>query len=236
MVAQHGGPGLFVTFEGGDGAGKSTQIAALAERLRAGGYEVLTAREPGGTPIGEQLRAVMRKPALARRFFRQLTQDTQWSRLEPMAELFLFEAARVQLVAELVRPALEHGAVVLLDRFTDSTLAYQGYGRGIDLASIRSVNALATENLRPDLTLLLDLDVELGLARNADERGRDAIGQEARAFHERVRAGYLALAVGEPDRWVVLDGSLPPEQLGEQIWNVVTPRIQDGGKGLQTIP
>lgn len=215
------GPSLLVTFEGGEGAGKSTQVELLAERIRAAGREALTAREPGGTTLGELLRPLTRKPATARRIYRKLTGDTTWSRLTPLSELFLYEASRAQLVAELIKPALDRGAAVLLDRFTDSTLAYQGYGRGLDLESIRTVNRIATGGLQPDITFLLDLGVPLGLTRKQHESGRDAIGGEDRSFHERVRAGYLAMAAAEPERWVVLDASLAAEQLSETIWRLV---------------
>lgn len=210
--------GLFITFEGGEGAGKSTQVEALAARLRAARIEVVTAREPGGTGLGEALRPLTRKPALTRRLYRALTEDSSWTRLDPLAELFLFEAARAQLVAELIRPALARGATVILDRFADSTIAYQGYGRGIDLTSIVRLNAIATRGVQPDLTFLLDLDVATGLARKLGEAGRDAIGQEQQSFHERVRAGYLKLAAAEPGRWVVLDGARAPQQLAGAIW------------------
>ena len=196
--------GLLITFEGGEGTGKSTQAARLTARLRAGGSSVVSAREPGGTEVGERIRAVTREPA------------------SPLAELFLFEAARAQLVAEVIEPALAAGAVVILDRFTDSTLAYQGHGRGLDLATIVELNAVATHGIRPDLTLLLDLDVDTGLARKLGEIGHDAIGKEHRDFHERVRSGYLELAAAEPQRWVVLDGTLPPQELQESVWEAVS--------------
>lgn len=181
--------GLLITLEGGEGAGKSTQIARLAERARARGVEVLTCREPGGTPLGERLREAL------------FGLDAAPSAL---AELLTFSAARAELVATVMRPAIERGALVLCDRFTDSTLAYQGYGRGLDLATIEAVNAAATGGLAPDLTLLLDLDPAAGRARGA-EGGTDYLEREALAFHERVRAGFQALAAREPGRWRVID-------------------------------
>jgi dTMP kinase len=199
--------GLLITFEGGEGSGKSTQVAHLARRLRTEGWEVVTAREPGGTELGERVRAITRDPAA------------------PLAELFLFEAARAQLVTELVRPALAASAIVILDRYADSTLAYQGYGRGLDLGMLRQVNAIATGGLTPDLTFLLDLDVDEGLQRKLGEIGHDAIGREHRAFHERVRAGYLTLAAAEPERWLVLDAALPPDVLAERVWAAVQQRL-----------
>jgi dTMP kinase len=223
------GRGLFVTFEGGEGTGKSTQVRALAAQVRQAGVEALTAREPGGTDLGEALRPLTRKPAMARRIYGALTGDPHWSRLAPLAEVFLYEAARAQLVAELVRPGLERGAVVLLDRFSDSTCAYQGYGRSLDLETIKTLNGIATSGVRPDLTILLDLDVELGLSRKLGEIGRDAIGREHRDFHERARSGYLAMASAEPGRWAVLDGSQPPGTIAEQVWQLVRPRLPIAG-------
>jgi len=216
-----------ITFEGGEGSGKSTQARLLAERLRAAGREVVLTREPGGTPIGEQLRALVRKPALARRFHRELA-GGDWQRLDPLAELFLMEASRAQLVAELILPALAHGAVVISDRFDDSTLAYQGGGRGLDPASLKLVNAVATRGLRPALTVLVDVPPDLGLRRKHGEQGRDAIGGEALPFHERVRAAYLGLAAAEPDRWLVLDGSQPVERIAALVWERVAalPAVQ----------
>ena len=140
--------------------------------------------------------------------------------------MFLFEAARAQLVSEVVEPGLSRGAIVILDRFADSTVAYQGYARGIDLGAIRTLNEIATRGHSPDLTVLLDIDVQIGLDRKLGEFGRDAIGKEHRAFHERVRAGYLALAAAETQRWVVLDAALPPDTLANQIWKAVAPLLE----------
>ncbi len=216
-----GTPRPFITFEGGEGSGKSTQARLLADRLREAGREVVLTREPGGTPIGEQLRALGRKPALARRFHRELT-GADWQRLDPLAELFLMEASRAQLVGELILPALDRGAVVISDRFDDSTLAYQGGGRGLDEAQLRLVNAVATRGLRPALTVLIDLPPELGLQRKRGEQGRDAIGGESLAFHRRVREAYLRLAAAEPGRWLVLDGRESVERLADQVWRRVS--------------
>lgn len=198
-------PGRFVTLEGGEGAGKSTLIAALAERARAQGLEVLICREPGGTPLGERLREAL---------FGLATSPS------PLAELFTFAAARAELVRTVIRPALEGGALVLCDRFTDSTLAYQGYGRGLDLDTVRMVNAAATGGLEPDLTLLLDLDPAAGRARGATG-GSDYLEREALAFHERIRAGFRALAAAEPARWHVLDASQPADTVAEAAWSRV---------------
>lgn len=195
-------PGHFVTLEGGEGAGKSTLVATLAARAQAQGLEVLICREPGGTPLGERLRDAL------------FGLDTSPS---PLAELFTFAAARAELVRTVIRPALESGALVLCDRFTDSTLAYQGYGRGLDLDTIRLVNAAATGGLEPDLTLLLDLEPAAGRARGA-AGGSDYLEREALAFHERVRAGFIALATTEPARWQVLDASQPADAVAEAAW------------------
>ncbi|MHB8575158.1 MAG: dTMP kinase [Dehalococcoidia bacterium] len=212
--------GLFVTFEGGEGSGKSTQVRLLHERLVVHGREVVVSREPGGTPLGEIARMLSRKPALARRFYGELT-GAHLDSIDPLAELFLMSAARAQLVGDIILPTLERGAAVLCDRYDDSTLAYQGYGRGLDLTLLRTVNAIATQSTRPDVTVLIDLAPADGLLRKRGEVGRDAIGGAGIDFHQRVRAGYLALASVEPKRWLVLDGRLSITQLAEAIWQRV---------------
>lgn len=212
--------GCFVSFEGGEGSGKSTQSRLLAERVAALGSEVVSTREPGGTQLGEVARALTRKPAIFRRFHRVLT-GVNWQDTDPLAELFLMSAARAQLVGQVILPSLSRGAVVICDRFDDSTLAYQGYGRGLDLDTLRTVNAIATRGLRPALTVLIDVAPELGLQRKRGEVGRDAIGGEALPFHRRVREGYLELAAAEPDRWLLLDGTQRPEMLANDIWKRV---------------
>lgn len=220
--AERGSP--FITFEGGEGSGKSTQVRLLTERLTGLGRAVVATREPGGTPVGEVARALAFKPALARRFHRELT-GAHWRSIDPLAELFLMEAARAQLVAAVILPALARGAIVISDRFADSTLAYQGAGRGLDPAILRTVNDIATRALHPTLTVLIDLPPAVGLARKRGELGRDAIGGETLAFHERVRAGFLGLAQAEPERWLVLDGARPPDALAAQIWARVAPAL-----------
>lgn len=207
---------LFITFEGGEGAGKSTQLRLLAAWLQGNGFAVRTTREPGGTPLGEVARALAFKPALSRRFYNELTGE-HWQKTDPLAELFLMSAARAQLVGEVILPALERGEIVICDRFDDSTLAYQGYGRGLDLRVLRTVNAIATRATRPDLTVLLDVPPESGLARKRGEQGRDAIGGESLAFHRRVREGFLALAAADAERWLVVDGTLPVENVQDRI-------------------
>ncbi|WP_235919204.1 dTMP kinase [Heliomicrobium undosum] len=184
-------PGLFITLEGADGAGKTTQGALLAQAFRILGYPVVETREPGGTPVSEAARRVLLDPSL--------------KGMAPMAEVFLYAAARAQLVSEVIRPALASGAVVICDRFTDSTLAYQGFGRGLELERLAAINRMATEGLTPDLTLLLDIDTGEGLGRARQRRpertewqGADRMELEEAAFHERVRRGFLRLA--EKDR------------------------------------
>jgi dTMP kinase len=191
-------PGLFVTFEGGEGSGKTTQLKRLLASLRAAGRDTAETQDPGGTPIG--------------RHIRELLLDRENTRMAAIAELLLYEASRAQLVDEVIRPAIREGRIVLCDRFTDSTLAYQGHGRRLDQDLILRLNNLATGGLRPNLTLLLDLPPEVGLAR-AQERlthprtRRDRIEEEVLSFHQRVREGYLAIAAAEPERVVVLDAS-----------------------------
>ena len=178
--------GALITIEGIEGSGKTTQRLMLAEWLRGRGYRVRETREPDGTALGEMVRAIF---------------ETDGPPPSPLAEVFLFLAARQQHVAEVVRPALARGEVVLSDRYADATLAYQGYGRGVDRRLIRELNALATDSLRPDLTLLLDLPAEVGLERLAGRR-LDAFERMDPAFHARVRQGYLEIALEEPDRVV----------------------------------
>lgn len=199
-----------MTFEGPEGGGKTTQMRLLAERLEGAGHRVTMTREPGGTVIGERIRQILLDPALPS------------AALRPEAEAFLFCAARVQIVAEVIRPALAAGQVVLCDRYADATLAYQGYGRELDLDLLGANNALATGGLTPDLTLLLDVPVEVGLARRRDETELNRLDADSTAFHERVRAGYHALARADGPRWVVIDADRPVESVAEEVWRAVT--------------
>jgi dTMP kinase len=214
--------GRFVTLEGGEGAGKSTLGGLLRQRLAAAGRPAIVTREPGGTPLGEIVRQLIRKPALARRFYAVLGDETAWKRVSPAAELLLFAAARAQHVDALIRPKLEDGVTVICDRFAESTIAYQGYGRGLPRAEIDQAIALATRGLRPDLIVLLDLPVAAGLARKRGELGRDQLGQETLAFHERVRRGYLEMAAAEPTRWLTLDATRPPQVLAGLVLERLT--------------
>jgi len=186
----------FIAIEGGEGAGKSRLQTALGARLSADGYDVLLTREPGGTPLGERVRDIL----LAER-----------AAGYPLAELMLFEAARAQLVADVLRPALDAGRVVLCDRYAASSVAYQGFGRGLGRDLVERANAIATSGLMPGLTLLLDLPVEQGLARRGGEGAVNHFDAEETAFHERVRQGYLELARESPDAWRVIDAAQPFE-------------------------
>lgn len=208
---------MFITLEGPEGGGKTLAAAFLVEWLRSTGRSVLALREPGGTPLGEALRSViLHGPAQPL----------------PVASLLLFSAARAELVGRLVRPALAAGEIVVCDRFTDSTLAYQGYGEGLPLALVRQANDLATGGLRPDITMLLDIDPAVGLARRAASGQWDQMDGRALDFHTRVRTGFLELAAAEPERWRSVDASAPPAAVQQALvtaldahprWNVRTP-------------
>ena len=203
-------PGLFLSFEGGEGSGKSTQIDRLAARLRRRGLDPVVTREPGGTPLGEGARALLLDHA---------------HRPEPQTEVFLLEAARCELVARVIRPALASGRVVLCDRFDDSTLAYQGGGRGLDADTLLRLNRFATGGLKPGLTFLFDLDPSVGLARRAGAGDANRLDLESEGFHRRVRERYLELALREPDRFVVLDAGAAPEALEASIAGAVESRL-----------
>lgn len=207
-------PGLFVTFEGGEGSGKSTQLARLAERLRALGLDPLLAREPGGTPLAEGVRSLLLDPD---------------RRPSALAEVFLLEASRAQLVEFVLRPALEAGRVVLCDRFDDSTLAYQGGGRGLDDSLLHALNRAATGGLRPDLTFLLDAPHELGLERRIREGSVNRLDREPEDFHARVRRRYRELAAAEPDRIRVVDATRSPDAIAEELWRALEPRLRAAG-------
>ena len=201
-----------ISFEGGDGAGKTTQAALLVERLRFAGKDAVLVREPGGTPLGERLRPLIKGEAPA----------------SPMAELLMFEAARAELVQEVIQPALDAGTIVVTDRFDDSTIAYQGFGRGMDMEIIKNLNHIATGGLKPHITLLLDIEPADALARvggrpggRMDPAGQQKFEDQPPEFHERVAEGYRTLASEEPSRWFVIDASRPVEQVAERVWNVV---------------
>jgi dTMP kinase len=197
--------GAFLVFEGGEGTGKSTQSRRLHGRLIEQGIRTILTHEPGGTPLGEQLR-------------RSVKQEPD---LDIGTELFLILAARSRIVNQVIAPALARGEVVVCDRFALSTLAYQGWGRGLDLDLLRRLNDLATNGATPDLVVLLDMEVEAGLARKPGG-GIDNFESESIEFHNRVREGYLTLASENPDRWLVVDATLPPDRVEETIWERVS--------------
>jgi len=204
---------MFITLEGPEGSGKSSQLPDLAEFLSGQGWDVLTTREPGGTPIGDQIRQIL------------MRLDNQ--ELHPRTEILLFLASRAQLVEQVIKPALREGKLVLCDRFGDSTLAYQGYGHGIDLATLRAMLAFATDNLKPDLTLLLDVDVEIGLQRKRKEDEWNRLDAYELAFHQRVREGYHELCRQEPERWRVIDAMQPKEAVQIALRQAVMQFLQE---------
>lgn len=208
---------MFITFEGSDGSGKTTQIRLAAEWLREQGYEVLLTREPGGTRIGDRVRAL-------------LLEHSGESAMQPRTELLLFCASRAQLVAEVIRPWLSQGGIVLCDRYADSTLAYQGYGHGLDLSTLRTILDFATASLKPDLTIFLDLDPELGLIRRRTARfqGEDwnRMDEMELAFHRRVYAGYAQLIAQEPQRWVRIQADAAEEDVQMALRETIRARLQ----------
>jgi len=203
---------MFITLEGPEGSGKSSQIGLLAEFLGQQGYSVITTREPGGTAIGDQIRRVLH--------------DVANTAMSSAAELLLYSASRAQLVNELIRPALAAGQVVICDRYADSTLAYQGYGRNLNLAELQAITQFATGGLKPDLTLLLDIDVERGLARRRDGgEEMNRLDLELVSFHRRVRDGYHCLAQEEPERWVIVDADRPVAVVQAALQEIVLVRL-----------
>jgi dTMP kinase len=212
--------GTFITFEGIEGSGKSTQIALLANYLTARGVRHVLTREPGGTLIGDQVRKILLDPANRS--------------LDPAAELLLYAASRAQHLREIIMPALADGTNVLCDRFSDATLAYQGYGRGLDIEMIRSLDRIVTAGMRPDLTLLFDIEAVSGIARARGRNNSRGLEAEARfeneelAFHERVRQGYLTLVAQEPERIRVVDASSSPEVIQAKVRKIVDERLRIG--------
>jgi dTMP kinase len=214
--------GVFVTFEGGEASGKSTQVALLAERLKGLGHRVRALREPGGTPIGEEIRHTLKH-----------SHDNE--AMTPETELLLMNASRAQLVREVIRPALAAGEIVLCDRFHDSTLAYQGYGRQLDLELVRRVVEIAVGETRPDLTLLLMAPAEVGEARRKGRQStlpfqRDRIEEAGRGFFERVARGYEAIAAAEPGRVRCVDASRTIEEVAAAVFAQVQPILPKPGR------
>lgn len=210
---------LFITFEGGEGSGKSTQARALHQRLSSMGIPALLTHEPGGIPLGHEIR-------------RWLKGDRANDKVDvdPLTELLLFNASRAQLVAAVIRPALKRETAVICDRFFHSTIAYQGYGRGLDLDLIEAANNIATQGLRPDLVVLLDIPVEQGLSR---KKLKDRFEREELAFHQRVRQGYLEMAKKDPRRWLLIDSSLPKRDIERQIWEEVEQLLPKERKSVE---
>lgn len=204
--------GRFITLEGIDGAGKSTQAQRLTEVLRAAGNTVVSVRDPGTTSLAERVRGILL--------------DRTVTGVDPMAELMLYLASRAQLVAEVVRPALAAGSVVISDRYADSSVAYQGYGRELGVDVVRQSNALATGNLQPDLTLVIDIPVEITKER-MNGKTADRLESEKRSFHERIRNGFLEIARDEPERVVVVDGTRSPDDVHLEIVRIVSIRFPE---------
>ena len=202
---------MFITFEGPDGSGKTTQISPLSDYLIQNGYSVLITREPGGTVIGDQIRQVL--------------SDLKNTGMHPRSETLLFLAARAQLVEQVIKPNLEKGFIVLCDRYADSTMAYQGYGHQNDLGQIKNLINFATGGLKPDLTLLFDMDVEEGLQRKAHGSEWNRLDAYSLEFHQRVRKGYHILAESEPQRWVKIEAGQSPEKIRAAIREAVQARL-----------
>ncbi len=204
---------MFITFEGPEGSGKSTQLPQLAQFLEEKGLSVVRTREPGGTKIGDQIREVL------------VRMDN--TELHPRTEILLFLAARAQLVEELIIPSLQQGKIILCDRYGDSTLAYQGYGHGLDLDTLRAMLHFATGGLKPDLTILLDVDVMTGLKRKKIKEEWNRLDAYELSFHERVRDGYHILAGQEPERWKIVDATQDPEQVQTEIRALVLNALEE---------
>lgn len=205
---------LFVTFEGGEGSGKSTAIKSLVEKLQNEGYDILLTREPGGTPISEQIREVI------------LNKEN--TDMDPVTEAFLYAASRRQHVVEKVKPALKEGKIVLCDRFLDSSLAYQGGARGLGFDMILEINKHAIDGLFPDVTIFFDLKPEIGLARISANSGREVnrLDVEKMEFHEKVRNAFLTLAEMYPNRYVIIDASKTPKEVLEETYNAIKAKLR----------
>ena len=228
--------GTFIVLEGGEGCGKSTQARTLYSSLLREGYPSLLLHEPGSTPLGDQIRRLLKAQ---RGDGQRKRQDRQQAPITPLAELLLFSAARADLVSNALRPALDEGRVVVCDRYTPSTIAYQGYGRGVPLETVHQVNRLTSAGVEPDLVVLLDMPPEDSLrrvaaqvsmpldaevtpdTRRSDEEGQRRFEEEPLCFHRKVRSGYLELAKADTEQWLVVDGTLPKERIAGIIWQRV---------------
>ncbi len=212
--------GLFISFEGIDGSGKSTQLKLLAERLQQLGYSVVVSAEPGGTPIGQQIRRILL--------------DSKNNEMAPMAELLLMFASRAQTAEQWIRPALTRGAIVLSDRFTDSSLAYQGEARGLGFETVHALHRLTLGAMLPELTICIDIDLHTSLrraqARNMLVEGAPAIetrlDEQSLEFYRKVRKGYQKIAYQEPDRFHVVDGDAAPEVVADRVWSLIAPKLE----------
>lgn len=202
---------MFITLEGPEGSGKTSQLPILADYLRKHGFDVLTTREPGGTSISEQIRTVLH--------------NLENKEMNPRTEILLFQASRAQLVEQVIRPHLVKGGVVLSDRYADSTLAYQGYGHRVELVKLKAIVSFATGGLKPDLTILLDLDVETGLKRKELKGEWNRLDAYDLEFHQRVRQGYLQLVKDEPERWVIIDAAQSPARVQQEMQRIVADRL-----------
>jgi dTMP kinase len=205
---------MFITIEGPEGSGKTSQLPKLADYLRQDGYDVLTTREPGGTSISEQIRTVLH--------------NLENKEMNPRTEILLFQASRAQLVEQVIKPHLLKGGIVLSDRYADSTLAYQGYGHQIEIEPLKVLVSFATGGLKPDLTILLDVDVEIGLRRKELKGEWNRLDAYDLQFHQRVRQGYLLLAREEPGRWEVIDANQSPAQVQNEMRRVIVSRLKIG--------
>lgn len=203
---------MFITLEGPDGSGKTCQVPDLADFLRQRGYEVVTTREPGGTGIGDQVRNVL--------------MNLDNTAMHPRTEILLFQASRAQLVHEVIVPNLEMDKVVICDRYADSTIAYQGYGHQTDMQELHTIVNFATGGLKPDLTILFDVDAETGLRRRSKDGDWNRLDAYALAFHERVRAGYHEMAAAEPERWLTLDAAQSIEDVQAELRRLVLERLE----------
>jgi len=205
---------MFITLEGPEGSGKSSHITPLADAIRQAGYAVVITREPGGTPIGDEIRDTLL--------------NLKNIAMHPTTEILLFQASRAQHVHELILPSIRAGKVVLCDRFADSTMAYQGYGHQTDLEQLAQIIRFATGGLQPDLTLLLDVDIEIGLKRrSSDQESWNRLDAKEKAFHQRVRQGYLKMSASQPERWAIVDASQSMEQVQQTLIRVVLNRLAE---------